>query len=100
MHVLYWWEAWPVSLWKSFLKLNELMLVFLLNYFSVLCNWTICMEHSPWEFIRMLNKSRISPPVMEHNVSLSHLQEPTTGAYPEPDDSNQHPLTLFPQDPF
>jgi hypothetical protein len=36
---------------------------------------------------------------MELEVSLPCSQEPSTGPYPEPDESNAYFLTLFPQDP-
>jgi len=36
---------------------------------------------------------------MEAEGLLPHLQEPSTGPYPEPDESNPHFL-IFPQDPF
>jgi hypothetical protein len=32
---------------------------------------------------------------MESECSLPYSQEPATGPYPEPDESNLHPLTLF-----
>jgi hypothetical protein len=32
---------------------------------------------------------------MEPEGSLSWSQEPATGPYPEPDESNPHPQTLF-----
>jgi hypothetical protein len=33
---------------------------------------------------------------MEPACSLQSSQEPTTGLYPQPDESIPHPLTLFP----
>jgi hypothetical protein len=33
---------------------------------------------------------------MEPERSLSFSQEPATGPYPEPDESNLHPPTTFP----
>jgi hypothetical protein len=32
--------------------------------------------------------------------SLSRSQEPATGPHPEPDESNPHVPTLFPENPF
>jgi hypothetical protein len=32
---------------------------------------------------------------MELEGSLPYSQEPSTGNYPEPDESNQHPIILF-----
>jgi hypothetical protein len=37
---------------------------------------------------------------MEPEGSLLFSQEPAIGPYPEPDDSNPHPQTLFLWDPF
>jgi hypothetical protein len=37
---------------------------------------------------------------METEGSLPCSQEPATGSYPEPDESNTHPPTIFPQDSF
>jgi hypothetical protein len=41
---------------------------------------------------------KYSPSVVEPEGSLNLLcsQEPTTGPYPEPDESCPHPITLFP----
>jgi hypothetical protein len=33
---------------------------------------------------------------MELEGALPYSQQPATGPYPEPDESSQHPLTLFP----
>jgi hypothetical protein len=37
---------------------------------------------------------------MELEGSFPYSQEPTSGSYTEPDVSNPHLATLFPQDPF
>jgi hypothetical protein len=37
---------------------------------------------------------------MEPEGSLPCIQEPATGAYPEPGESNPHPKTLFPFELF
>jgi hypothetical protein len=37
---------------------------------------------------------------MEPEGSLSCSQEPATVPYPEPDESNSHPPTVFPEDQF
>jgi hypothetical protein len=37
---------------------------------------------------------------MEQNTSLPCSQEPSIGHYPEPDESNPHPPTVFPEDQF
>jgi hypothetical protein len=33
---------------------------------------------------------------MEPEVSLPCSQQPATGPYPKPDETNSHPITLFP----
>jgi hypothetical protein len=37
---------------------------------------------------------------MESKVSLQCWQQPVTGSYSEPDESNPHPPTLFPKSNF
>jgi hypothetical protein len=37
---------------------------------------------------------------MEPEGSLPGSQDSTIGSDPEPDESNPHPLILFPKDPF
>jgi hypothetical protein len=37
---------------------------------------------------------------MELEGSLPCSQKPSTGPYPEQDESGPHPQTLFPKDPF
>jgi hypothetical protein len=51
-------------------------------------------------FLETLSHSVVKkfPALMEPKVSLSCLQEPATGSYPEPDASSPHPLTFFPWD--
>jgi hypothetical protein len=55
------------------------------------------MEQSTsWEANSKLSYSRNSPPYMEPEGSLLCSQTPTIGSYPESDESNPHPPTLFP----
>jgi hypothetical protein len=59
------------------------------------------MEQSPsCEANSTLSKSRNSLPFMEPEGLLTCSQELANGPYSEPDESNSHPPTLFPLDPF
>jgi hypothetical protein len=46
------------------------------------------------------NQSRNSPLFIGPEGSLPCSEEPTTGPYPEPEESNPQLLTLFLQNPF
>jgi hypothetical protein len=37
---------------------------------------------------------------MEHEGLIPYSQQPANGPYPEPDEFNPHPQTLFPYFPF
>jgi hypothetical protein len=59
------------------------------------------MEQSPSrEAKSTLSQSRNSPNFMEPEGSLTCSQEPATCPYPQRNESNPHPQTLFPQDLF
>jgi hypothetical protein len=47
----------------------------------------------------LVTQARNFSPVLEAKGSLPFLQEPATGRYPEPRQSNPHPHTIFPE-PF
>jgi len=59
------------------------------------------MEQSPcWENSSHSASDEIPPSFEEYEASLPYLQQPATGPYPEPDETNPYLLTLFPQDTF
>jgi hypothetical protein len=49
-----------------------------------------------WEVNSTFSFSRDFPPFIESEGSLLCSQEPTTGPFPERNESNPHPPTLFP----
>jgi hypothetical protein len=60
---------------------------------------------TPWSnvFLKKLIVAQIvkkSPPFTKTESLLPCSQEATTGSYPEPDESSQHPHTLFRQGPL
>jgi hypothetical protein len=60
----------------------------------------ITKELPPWSTV-LLEKLTVSqlvkkfPTFMEHESSLPYSQEPATGPYPEPDESNPYLTTIF-----
>jgi len=63
-------------------------------------NRNLTNKLSPWSKVLLekltVTQSRNSPLFMEPEGSLLCSQGPTTGPYPEPDESNPEPPTLFP----